>query len=137
MANVRAATPPSTKRLMNELKTLTSEPNPVLLRLGPINDREISHWEAVMIGVKGSAYEYWNSTFVMQTGEICLDLLKTSWTPAYTLSSTLGAIHQLLTYPEADSPLNIDVANLLRSGDLVGAEGLIRWCCEEWRYDGR
>ena len=32
------------------------------------------------------------------TGEICLDLLKTSWTPAYTLVSTLEAVQQLLSH---------------------------------------
>lgn len=72
-----------------------------------------------------------------QTGEICLDLLKTSWTPAYTIVSTLEAVHQLLAYPEVDSPLNVDVAALLRSGDRVAAEGLVRWCCHEWRWSER
>lgn len=27
---------------------------------------------------------------------------------------------------EADSPLNLDIAKLVREGDLVGAEGLVR-----------
>lgn len=61
-----------------------------------------------------------------QTGEVCLDLLKTAWSPAYTISSTLSAIHQLLTTPEPDSPLNVDAAAVLRSGDNVGYESLVR-----------
>ena len=73
----------------------------------------------------------------MKTGEICLDLLKSSWSGAYTISSTLSAVHQLLTYPESNSPLNVDVAALFRMGDLIAAEGLIRWCCGQWRWDGR
>lgn len=61
------------------------------------------------------------------TGEICLDLLKTSWTPAYGLVSSLEAVQQLLSAGgEADSPLNLDIAKLVRDGDLVGAEGLVR-----------
>lgn len=76
-------------------------------------------------------------SLALQTGEICLDLLKTSWTGAYTISSTLSAIHQLLSYPDPNSPLNVDVAVLLREGDTVGAEGLVRWCCGEWRWEGR
>lgn len=63
-----------------------------------------------------------------KTGEICLDLLKTSWTPAYGIVSTLEAVQQLLSAGgEPDSPLNIDLAKLLRVGDLVGAEGLVRF----------
>lgn len=63
-----------------------------------------------------------------KTGEICLDLLKTSWTPAYTVVSTLEAVQQLLSAGgEPDSPLNIDLAKLLREGDLVGAESLVRF----------
>lgn len=63
-----------------------------------------------------------------KTGEICLDLLKTSWTPAYTVVSTLEAVQQLLSAGgDADSPLNLDVARLVREGDLVGAEGLVRF----------
>jgi len=148
---------------MNELGNYRKEPNPALLQLGPVDESEIRHWEAVMNGVPGSAYEkgqwkldiqipetYPNQppkvSFVtpichpnvhFKTGEICLDLLKGSWTPAYTISSTLGAIHQMLTYPEPESPLNVDVAKLLRDGDLIGAEGLVRWCCDEWRYNAR
>ncbi len=62
-----------------------------------------------------------------KTGEICLDLLKTSWTPAYGVVSTLEAVQQLMgAGGEPDSPLNIDLAKLLRAGDLVGAEGLVR-----------
>lgn len=63
-----------------------------------------------------------------KTGEICLDLLKTSWTPAYGLVSTLEAVQQLLSAGgEPDSPLNLDLAKLIREGDLVGAEGLVRF----------
>lgn len=70
-----------------------------------------------------------------KTGEICLDLLKTSWTPAYTISTTMTSIHQLLTSAEPDSPLNIDVAQLFRTGDEVGARSLIRWYTVSERYE--
>jgi|TARA_R110002003_G_scaffold135_2_gene12491 peroxin-4 len=72
-----------------------------------------------------------------KTGEICLDLLKTSWSPAYTISTTMTSVHQLLTSAEPDSPLNVDVAQLFRIGDEVGAQSLIRFYTETERYDGR
>lgn len=72
-----------------------------------------------------------------KTGEICLDLLKTSWTPAYTISTTMTSIQQLLTSAEPDSPLNVDVAQLFRIGDEIGAQSLIRFYTETERYDGR
>ena len=43
----------------------------------------------------------------------------------------------MLAYPEPDSPLNVDVAVLLRNGDLLGAESLIRWACAEYKWDGQ
>ncbi|KAI8931992.1 hypothetical protein NX059_010888 [Plenodomus lindquistii] len=150
------------KRLMTELQTYQSDPNDALLELGPQDD-DVMHWRAVMKGVVGTAYEggIWlldiripnqypltaptirfitpicHPNVDFKTGEICLDLLKTSWTPAYTISTTMTSIHQLLTSAEPDSPLNIDVAQLFRTGDEVGAQSLIRFYTETERYDWR
>ena len=56
-----------------------------------------------------------------------MDLLRgTAWTPAYTISATMTAIWHLLQQPEPDSPLNVDVAQVLRNGDTVGYESLVR-----------
>ncbi len=72
-----------------------------------------------------------------QTGEICLDLLTPAgWTPAYTLTSTLEAVQLLLAYPQVDSPLNVDIANVLKGGDRLGGESLVRFWCGEFRYAG-
>lgn len=72
------------------------------------------------------------------SGEICLDLLKDAWTPAYSVLECVRAVRSLLAYPEVDSPFNIDVAALLRAGDVLGARGLVEfWCREDGgRYDG-
>ncbi|EON69573.1 hypothetical protein W97_08833 [Coniosporium apollinis CBS 100218] len=161
MSNSRGAQSPQ-KRLLKELQEYHSDPNDALLELGPISDNELMEWRAVMRGVEGTAYEggLWalhitlpptyplhpptirfttpicHPNIHFQTGEICLDLLKTSWSPAYTISSTLTSVHQLLTSAEPDSPLNIDIAQLFRQGDMVGAEGLIRFYVESERWRG-
>ncbi|KAA6406855.1 MAG: ubiquitin-conjugating enzyme [Lasallia pustulata] len=161
MSTTRTSPPSSTKRLLHELQSYTSDPNPALLHLAPVSESQILHWDAIMKGVDGSAYEggLWrldiripdnypmapptikfltpicHPNVHLQTGEICLDLLKQAWTPAYTITQTLTSIHQLLTYPEPDSPLNVDIAALLRAGDLVGAESLVRYYTREFRAE--
>ena len=52
-----------------------------------------------------------------KTGEICLDILKQEWTPAWGLQSACRAIIALLSDPQADSPLNCDAGNMIRAGD--------------------
>ncbi|KAK4983566.1 hypothetical protein LTR66_006334 [Elasticomyces elasticus] len=151
------------KRLLHELQSYEHDPSEALLHLGPVHDEELLHWTAVMKGVKGTAYEggLWKLdilipdnyplapptiTFVtpichpnvhFKTGEICLDLLKTSWSPAYTVASTLNSVQQLLTSAEPDSPLNIDIAQLFRQGDQIGAEALIRFYTDTERWEGQ
>ncbi|KAK5120127.1 hypothetical protein LTR85_006608 [Meristemomyces frigidus] len=144
----------ASKRLIKELDQYSKDPSPAVSKLEPNTDDDLTHLSAVLRGPDGTAYEggEWNLTITVpssypntppevrfstpichpnvsfKTGEICLDLLKTSWTPAYTIVSTLEAVQQLLSAGgEPDSPLNIDLAKLLRDGDVVGAEGLVRF----------
>lgn len=42
--------------------------------------------------------------FVMQTGAICLDILKDKWTPAMNMATALLSIQALLTAAEPDDP---------------------------------
>ncbi len=50
---------------------------------------------------------------------------------------TVEAILQMLAAPGVDSPLNVDLAALIRQGDRIGSEALVRWGCGEWRWEGR
>lgn len=74
----------------------------------------------------------------VDTGEICLDLLKDAWTPTYGILESVRAVRMLLAYPEVDSPLNVDAAVLLREGDALGMRRLVEfWCGDErGRYSG-
>lgn len=73
----------------------------------------------------------------LESGEICLDLLKDAWTPAYSVLECVRAIRMLLSAPGIDSPLNVDVAALLREGDDIGARRLVELWVEEERYEGK
>ena len=53
-------------------------------------------------------YHVRESVFWLKTGEICLDVLKSQWSPAWTISTACTAVRALLESPEPDSPLNID-----------------------------
>ncbi|KAK2733080.1 hypothetical protein FQN55_003781 [Onygenales sp. PD_40] len=153
----------ATKRLIRELNEYARNPNEALLHLGPVSETDLLRWEAVLKGVPGTPYEggLWrlhitippeypnrpptiafttrichpNVSFT--TGEICLTLLTSEhWSPAYTLSTTLSAIQQLLTDPRPESPLNVDVAVLMKNGDLLGWESLVRFYTTEERWEG-
>lgn len=49
----------------------------------------------------------------------------------------MQAIQQLLTSAEPDSPLNVDIAQLFRLDDQVGAEALIRFYTQTERWQER
>ena len=53
----RMASPSTTQRLLRELKDYTKSPNEALLHLGPVDEDDLLHWEAVLKGVKGTPYE--------------------------------------------------------------------------------
>lgn len=52
-----------------------------------------------------------------ETGEICLDIIKTEWSPVWTLEAVCRAVLALLSSPDPSSPLNCDAGNILRAKD--------------------
>jgi ubiquitin-protein ligase len=49
------------------------------------------------------------------SGEVCIDILKTAWSPALKIHSILVSLQSLLNDPNPDSPLNWEAAELLNS----------------------
>ncbi|KAI1481661.1 hypothetical protein K445DRAFT_55149 [Daldinia sp. EC12] len=168
MANSAASARSATKRLIKELSVWQTEAQNEtgIERLGPVNEEELLHWEAVINGRGiGNGYDEgrWlldisipptyplappkisfrtpivHANIALRGGDICLDLLKEAWTPAYSILECVRAVRMLLSCPETDSPLNVDVAALIRGGDSVGARRLVEfWCSDEGgRYEGR
>ncbi|KYK58257.1 ubiquitin-conjugating enzyme E2 4 [Drechmeria coniospora] len=158
----------ATKRLIKELDIWRKEQpqEQGIERLEPISEENLLEWQAVINGRGvGCGYDEgrWLLTvsippayplqppkiqfvtaivhpnIALHTGEICLDLLKDAWTPAYSILECVRAIRMLLSCPETDSPLNVDIAALLRQGDVLGTRRLVEsWCAEEGgRYDGQ
>ncbi|KAL2072793.1 hypothetical protein VTL71DRAFT_12136 [Oculimacula yallundae] len=71
-----------------------------------------------------------------ESGEVCLDVLKENWTPVLGVVGALESVGRLLGEAGVDSPLNVEVASLLRNGDKVGARALVGFWCEEERWEG-
>ncbi|KAJ5426205.1 ubiquitin conjugating enzyme [Penicillium sp. CMV-2018d] len=148
------------KRLRQELKAAIKEgENETYLYLRPVDDDDLLHWEAILKGPAGSPYEggRWRLSIAIppeypltpptihfttkishpninwSTGEICSSL-NNDWKPTVGLSGILAAIQVLLMCPDPDSPLNPDIAVLVRNGDLAGWESVVRYWTEEERW---
>ncbi|KAG6009511.1 hypothetical protein E4U21_002147 [Claviceps maximensis] len=162
-----ASSKTAAKRLLREMDSWRKEQRLErgIERLGPVAEDDMLTWEAVVNGGGvGGGYDAgrWllsisipasyplqpprlrfltpivHPNIAFSDGEICLDLLKDAWTPAYSVLECVRAVRMLLSCPETDSPLNVDAAALLRGGDVVGTRRLVEcWCADEaGRYDG-
>jgi ubiquitin-conjugating enzyme E2 D/E len=126
------------KRLQKELLDMQKDATPNL-SAGPINDN-LFEWEAVILGPIGTPYEggvfnlsisipsnypfkppiviFKTKIFhpnINSAGSICLDILKTQWSPALTISKILLSICSLLSDPNPNDPLVPDIANMLKN----------------------
>mmetsp|Transcript_6702 Transcript_6702/g.14685 ORF Transcript_6702/g.14685 Transcript_6702/m.14685 type:complete len:163 (+) Transcript_6702:156-644(+) len=144
-----------TKRLNKEKAQLGStNDDQITLSADP---EQIRSWSAVVVGPVDSYYEGFEFDLVIrvgveyplvppsirfkskifhpnvlfESGEICLDILKKEWSPAWSLHSACRAIAALLSDPAPDSPLNCDAGNMLRAGDVRAYRSVVSFYCKE------
>lgn len=131
--------------------------------LRPVNDEDMSQWTCEFVGPEESAYEGFEFKLEIHvdadkypihapsvkfepynmvhpnvkwsTGEICLDLLKDSWTPMYRLLDVVGAIRDLLLEPGLDSPLELDLAHIY-AADYDAFAQLVKYRLIERDFSG-
>jgi len=125
------------KRIRMELAELSHDP-PCNCSAGPKGE-DMFEWVATIMGPSGSPYAggvfFLDITFpsdypfkppklLMRTkiyhcninsqGKICLDIIKSNWTPALTISKVLLSICSLLNEPNPKDPLVADIAEQLQ-----------------------
>jgi len=129
----------SLRRLKTELAELQRDP-PANCTAGPITESDMSIWEAMIFGPADSPFQGGMFALTIRfpsdypfkppiitfktkiyhpninaAGGICLDILKTQWSPALTISKVLLSILSLLTDANPDDPLVPEIATIYRN----------------------
>ena len=125
----------SSKRISKELLDLRKDP-PANCSAGPISEDDMYNWEGVIMGPSDSPFSggVFNMSIqfpvdypfkpprvmfmtkiyhpnINKSGFICLDILKTNWSPALTISKVLLSILSMLTDPNPNDPLVPEIAS--------------------------
>ncbi|XP_067673127.1 ubiquitin-conjugating enzyme E2-17 kDa-like [Haliotis asinina] len=126
------------KRITKELHDLNKDP-PASCSAGPVGD-DMFHWQATIIGPHESPFQggvfYLSIHFpadypfkppklafttriyhpnINSNGSICLDILRSQWSPALTISKVLLSITSLLTDANPDDPLVPEIARVYKT----------------------
>jgi len=129
----------SLRRLKTELAELQRDP-PAKCTAGPISESDMSIWDAMIFGPADSPFQGGMFALTIRfpsdypfkppiitfktkiyhpninaSGGICLDILKTQWSPALTISKVLLSILSLLTDANPDDPLVPEIATIYRN----------------------
>ncbi|KAG7226551.1 hypothetical protein INR49_003708, partial [Caranx melampygus] len=126
------------KRIQKELQDLQRDP-PAQCSAGPVGD-DLFHWQATIMGPGDSPYQggvffltiHFPTDYpfkppkvafttkiyhpnINSNGSICLDILRSQWSPALTVSKVLLSICSLLCDPNPDDPLVPDIAHIYKN----------------------
>jgi ubiquitin-conjugating enzyme E2 D/E len=138
------------KRLTKELADIQKESIPNI-SAGPIKD-DLFEWSAVILGPEKTPYE--GGVFYLDihiplnypfkpplinfktkiyhpningAGNICLDILKSQWSPALTITKILLSICSLLSDPNPNDPLVPDIANQFKNNQEMYVKTAKEW----------
>lgn len=131
----------------------------IIESLNPIDETDLSKWEAIISGPSDTPYENHQFRILIEvpssypmnppkisfmqnnilhcnvksaTGEICLNILKPEeWTPVWDLLHCVHAVWRLLREPVCDSPLDVDIGNIIRCGDMSAYQGIVKYFLAE------
>ncbi|XP_063523434.1 ubiquitin-conjugating enzyme E2 D4 isoform X1 [Pongo pygmaeus] len=126
------------KRIQKELTDLQRDP-PAQCSAGPVGD-DLFHWQATIMGPNDSPYQggvffltiHFPTDYpfkppkvafttkiyhpnINSNGSICLDILRSQWSPALTVSKVLLSICSLLCDPNPDDPLVPEIAHTYKA----------------------
>jgi len=138
-------------RIQRELADLTKDP-PTNCTAGPINASDLYKWEGIIFGPSETPYaggmfkllihfgadypfkpphlQFLTKIYhpnINSAGMICLDILKSQWSPALTISKVLLSISSLLCEPNPADPLVTDIANQYKSDRAAYDETARNW----------
>uniref|UniRef100_A0A8C9SRA2 Ubiquitin-conjugating enzyme E2D 2 (UBC4/5 homolog, yeast) n=1 Tax=Scleropages formosus TaxID=113540 RepID=A0A8C9SRA2_SCLFO len=128
----------SSELLQKELNDLARDP-PAQCSAGPVGD-DMFHWQATIMGPNDSPYQggvffltiHFPTDYpfkppkvafttriyhpnINSNGSICLDILRSQWSPALTISKVLLSICSLLCDPNPDDPLVPEIARIYKT----------------------
>merc|ERR1712010_239099 len=138
------------KRINKELQDIGRDP-PAQCSAGPVGD-DLFHWQATIMGPSDSPYQggvfFLNIHFpndypfkppkvsfitriyhpnINSNGSICLDILRSQWSPALTISKVLLSICSLLCDPNPDDPLVPEIARIFKTDKEKYSELAREW----------
>ncbi|KAG0655623.1 hypothetical protein C6P46_000791 [Rhodotorula mucilaginosa] len=146
-----ATNPARNKRLAREFQECQKDNTVTIEQIGD----SLDHFVGSFAGPEGTAYEggrfvvdivapprypfeplkmkfvtkVYHPNISSQTGFICLDILKSSWSPVFTLRTCLVSLQSLLSTPEPSDPQDAEVAKHYLT-DRQGFESTARYWTE-------